>query len=89
MPAAGAANGSHNRIATINRLSRENFLLLFCKKRNELKFNGFESHLFISNCVDITIVALHVMITIILQKLYEEKKLIHRQFLHIVGNGNI
>ena len=51
MPAAGAANGSHNGIATINRLSRE----MFCKKRKELKLNGFESHPFLSKCVDITI----------------------------------
>ena len=39
--------------------------------------NGFESLLFISNCVDINIVALHVMITIILRrkKSYEKPNL--------------
>ena len=35
---------------------------------------GFESHFFILKCVDIAIDAYLVMITIILQKLYEKKK---------------
>ena len=53
------------------------FGIFFCKKWNEFKLNGFESLLFISNCVDINIVALHVMITIILRekKLYEKTNL--------------
>ena len=55
----------------------EKCLEFFCKKWNEFKLNGFESLLFISNCVDINIVALHVMITIILRekKLYEKTNL--------------